>query len=89
MKRAAIVELDDRRRIDVDADDFHPGGQQIADRHRVQRRGDHQAERNIANLLAHLPLRFERVGDHIGQRAVVADAAGEQKIDVVSSRIRT
>ena len=28
-------------------------------------------------------LGFEHVGDHVGQRAVVADAAGQQEIDVV------
>ena len=32
---------------------------------------------------SHLALGFEHVGDHVGQGAVVADAAGEQKVDVV------
>ena len=31
----------------------------------------------------HLALGFEHVGDHVGQRAVVANAAGQQEIDVV------
>ena len=38
---------------------------------------------DVADLGAHLPLGLEHVGDHVGQRAVVADAAGQQEIDVV------
>ena len=83
LERAAVVEFDDRRWVDVDANDFDPRRQQIADRHRMQRRGDHQAKRDAANFLSHLPLSFQRVGDNFRQRAVVADAAGQQEIDVV------
>ena len=44
---------------------------------------------DAADPLAHLPLGLEHVGDDLGQRAVVADAAGQQKVDVVLARIRT
>lgn len=50
----------------------------------MKRRGDHQAERHVADLLAHAGLSDERVGDHFGERAIIADAAGEQKLDIVS-----
>src|SRR5205823_5049519 len=43
----------------------------------------HQAESHVADSLSHLSLSSENVGNHLGQRAVVANAASEQKIDVV------
>ena len=58
-------------------------GQQVADRHRMQHRGDHQAEVDVFDPGPHLGLGLEHVGDHVRQRAVVADAAGEQELDIV------
>ena len=50
----------------------------------MQRRGDHQAKGDAAEFFAHELLRHEHVGDDVGQRAVVADAAGQQVIDPVA-----
>lgn len=83
LKGAAVVELDDRRGVDVDADDVDPGGQEIADRDRVERGCDHEAEGDALDFFAHHTLRLDGVGDDVGERAVVADAAAEDVVDAV------
>src|SRR5690606_27562788 len=83
LKAAAVVELDDGRRIDVHAKYLDPGGQQVADRHRVQRGGHPQAEVHVAKLNPHLPLGFEHGGNDLGQGSVVANAASQQEFHVV------
>ncbi len=44
---------------------------------------DHEAERDALDFFAHDALRLDGVGDDIGERAVVADAAAEDVVDVV------
>jgi hypothetical protein len=58
LEAAAITELDHGGRIDIDANDLHPGGQQIADGDRMQHCGDHQAVFDVADAGPHLPLGF-------------------------------
>src|SRR4051812_27135588 len=83
LEAAAVAELDDRRWIDVDADDFNPRGQQVSDSHRVEHRRDHQAVRDIVDGGAHLPVGLQPVRYHVRQRTVVADAAGEEEVDAM------
>ncbi len=81
LEAAAVAELDHCRWVDVDADDLYPRRQQVADRHGMQHRGDHQAERYVADGRAHLALSIDDVRDDVGQRSVVPDAARQQEID--------
>ncbi len=50
----------------------------------MQGGGDHEGEADAADVLAHLLLGFEHIGDDFGQRAVVADAAGQDERDAVA-----
>ena len=82
-KASAIGQLRDHRGIDIDAERFHRRRQQIPDGDRVQHRAHHHAIVTPSELGPHRFLRLDRVGDDIGQRAVIADGAGQDKIDVV------
>ena len=70
-------------RIDVDADDLHRRGHHVHDGDGVEHRAHHEDERDVAQLLAHDALRFERIGDDAGKRAVVANRAGKDDVDAV------
>jgi hypothetical protein len=83
LEAAAVAELDGGRRVDVDANHFDPSRQQVTDGNRMEHGRDHEAVRHVANSGAHLALGFHYIGDDVGQWAVVADAAGEQEIDIV------
>ena len=77
LKGAAIRQLDNRRRIDIDTDNLHPGGKQVADGHGMQHRREHEAERHIANPFTHLSLSDDGVRNHIRQRTIVTNASGQ------------
>src|SRR5262245_1932894 len=53
----------------------------------MQGGGDHQGEANAADVLAHLLLGIEHIGDDLGQGAIVADAAGQDKGDAVADAL--
>ena len=82
-KAPAIGQLRDDPGIDIDAKCFHGRGQQISDRDRVQHRAHHHRDRDPFEFGPHRFLRLDRVGDDVGQRPVIADGTGEDKIDVV------
>ncbi len=84
LEAAAVAEFDHGRWVYVHADYLYPGGEEVADGDGMEHRGDHEAERNVADGFAHLALGFECVGDDVGKGAVVADAAGKDEIDFVA-----
>jgi len=81
LKTSSIREFRRDGRIDIDADGWDRGRQQIARRHRVQRRGDEQGQSDTGDCRAHGCLGFNRIRDHAGQRAVIADRAGHDDVD--------
>ncbi len=71
----------------ISTDNLDPGGQEVADGDGAPRRSDHQAEGPVAGAFAHFGRSDERVGEDFGQRAIIADAAGEQKVIVLNAFI--
>ena len=69
--------------IDIHAERFHRRGEQIPDRDRLQGRAHHHRDGNALQSGSHRFLRLDRIGNHIRQRAVISDGAGENKINAV------
>ena len=84
LRGAAVGQLGDHRRVDVDA--HRPGRrrQQVAGGDGVEHGGAHDAEVDPGQRGAHPPPGLQHVGDHVGERAVVADRPGEHVLDPVA-----
>ena len=80
LETSSIREFRRNGRIDIDADRWDRGRQQIARRHRVQRRGDEQGQSDTGDCLTHGCLGFYRIRDYAGQRTVIADRAGHHDV---------
>ncbi len=65
LKATSIAQLDHGGGVDVDADDADPSRQQISHGNGMQGGGDHQAEVDIAQQDAHLPLSFDDIGHNV------------------------
>ncbi len=83
LERATVAELNDGRRVNVYANNFHRRRQQVSHGYGMQHYREHQAEGDVTHALAHLLLSFQSIRNNFRQGAIVADASGEQKIDVV------
>src|SRR5437588_8516741 len=83
---ASIRELGHDGWVHVDADGVHRCRQEVAGGDRVQHRREHQRHPDVRQRGAHPLLCLDDVGDHVGQRPVVADAAAQNDLDAMVQR---
>ena len=76
---AAVAELGDDRRVDVDAVGLDRGGQHVAGGDGVQGGGQHQRHPHPGDQLAHAIGHLDDVSHGVGQRTVVAHRPAEDE----------
>lgn len=74
---AAVRDFGDDGGVDVDADDFDPGGEHVAGGDGVEHGGEAEDEAGVVEMSGVGVLGFVHVGDGVGEGAVVTEGAGQ------------